>query len=330
MEYTNIPNLEQKISRIGLGTWSIGGWMWGGTEEKDGIHTIHQALDQGFNLIDTAPVYGFGVSEKIVGKALKQYGKRSQIVIATKVGLSWKKEKVYRDTRKQTILKEIEDSLRRLQIDYIDLYQVHWPDPLTPFDETAETLEQLLKEGKIRAIGVSNFSVEQMKAFQKNAPLHSLQSPFNLFERALENTELDFCIKHKIGFLGYGSLCRGLLTGNMTLKTQFKGDDLRTIDPKFQQPRFSQYLECVDRLKKWAHQKHGRSVISLAIRWALDKGVNISLWGARKPEQLQGIDEVWGWKLRPQDFKEIDSILKETISSPIGPEFMAPPNRNEI
>lgn len=330
MEYTSIPNLNQKVARIGLGTWSIGGWMWGGSEEKDSISTIHQALDEGINLIDTAPVYGFGESEKIVGKALKQYGKRNQIVIATKVGLSWKNNQVYRDTRKKTILKEIEDSLRRLQTDYIDLYIVHWPDSLTPFDETAETLDELLKQGKIRAIGVSNFSIEEMKAFRKKAALHALQSPFNLFERAVENSSLAYCAKEKIAFLGYGSLCRGLLTGQMTANTQFKGDDLRKVDPKFQQPRFAQYLECVERLKQWAQEKHRRSVLSFAIRWALDKAVSVALWGARRPQQLQGIHEVWGWKLHPQDFKEVDSILKETILSPVGPEFMAPPLRDAI
>lgn len=329
MEFTQIANFQQKISRIGLGSWSIGGWMWGGTDEKTAIATIHQALDQGINLLDTAPVYGFGLSEEILGKALKQYGKRDQIVIATKLGLSWENQKIYRDCSRKTILKEIEGSLRRLQIDYIDIYQVHWPDPSIPIEETAETMNRLLAEGKIRAIGVSNYSVAQIEAFRKKAPLHAVQPPFNIFEREAEKTVLSFCLKNKIATLGYGSLCRGLLTGKMGKDTQFQGDDLRKVDPKFQEPRYSQYLKCVEKLQTLAQQKYKRPLLALAVRWCLDKGIHVALWGARKPEQLNGIQNVWGWKLNAQDFEEIDKIIAETISMPVGPEFMAPPLRRE-
>lgn len=328
MEFTEIPHLRQKISRIGLGTWSMGGWMWGGSNEKESIATIHRALDLGINLIDTAPVYGFGLSEEIVGKALKLYGKRDGIIIATKVGLSWKNQNVYRDNRKETLLKEIEASLKRLQVDYIDLYQVHWPDLHTSISETAITMEYLLKTGKIRAIGVSNFSIEQMEEFQKSAPLHALQSPFNLFEREIEDKELGYCFKKKLATLGYGSLCRGLLSGEMRQDTSFKGDDLRKIDPKFQMPHYSHYLKCVQELQNWVHQKHGRSVLALAIRWALDKGINIALWGARKPEQLDEIKSALGWTLSAKEMQEIDQILHRTIPTPVSPQFMAPPLRN--
>ncbi len=325
MEFTQIPNLKIHVSRIGLGTWSIGGWMWGGTDEKNAISTIHRALDKGINLIDTAPVYGFGTAEKIVGKALKQYGNRERIVIATKVGLDWIDQQPFRDSHKARIVREIEDSLKRLQVDYIDLYQVHWPDPKTPLAETAEVLSQLLKEGKIRAIGVSNYSVAEMEAFQKTTPLHADQPPFNLFERNAEQTILAYCKKNHLSTLGYGSLCRGLLSGKMRADTQFQGDDLRKSDPKFQPLRYSQYLACVERLNQWAQQRYQRSVLSLAVRWVLDKGINIALWGARKPEQLDAIASVWGWKLQPEDFKEIDDILHTMIPVPVGPEFMAPP-----
>lgn len=327
MEFTTIPNLKQKVCRVGLGTWAIGGWMWGGTDEKDAISTIIKALDRGINLIDTAPAYGFGESEEIVGKALKQYGKRESVVIATKVGLSWQNEKVFRDSRKQRIKKEIDDSLRRLQVDYIDLYQVHWPDPLTPIFETAEAMKELLDQGKIKAIGVSNYSVDQMDNFRKKAPLHSDQQPFNIFEKEIENNALEYCLKHKIAILGYGPLCRGLLTGKLKIDTDFKGDDLRKIDPKFRPPRYEEYLKCVDFLNDWAKQKYKKSVISLAVRWVLDKGINIALWGARKPSQLDLIDTVWGWKLTADDLREIDQIVAETIPNPVGPEFMAPPSR---
>lgn len=328
MEFTSIPNLSFKASRLALGTWSMGGWMWGGTEEKQSIETILKALDLGINVIDTAPVYGFGLSEKMVGKALKQYGKRDQIVLVTKVGLSWKSNKqVYRDCRKEVIKKEIEASLKRLQVEYIDLYLVHWPDPITPFSETAEVLKDLLQEGKIRAMGVSNFSLEQMQTFQESGPLHALQSPFNLFECEIEQKELRYCIDHHIATMGYGALCRGLLTGKIDKNTQFKGDDLRKTDPKFQDPAFSQYLACIEKLKKWVTEKYQRPLLSLALRWILDKKISIALWGARKPEQLQGIKQIEGWHLSQQDFEEMDRIIQETILSPTGPGFIAPPTR---
>ncbi len=325
MEFTHIPHLKTDVSRIGLGTWAIGGWMWGGTEEQKAISTIQRALENGINLIDTAPVYGFGKSEEIVGKALKQYGNRERVVLATKVGLNWKNQQVFRDSSKKRIMQEIEDSLRRLQVDYIDLYQVHWPDPQTPFAETANALDQLLKEGKIRAIGVSNYTVEDMKIFQKTAPIDAAQPPFNLFEKEAEQTILAYCKKMHLATVGYGSLCRGLLSGKMRQDVQFQGDDLRKSDPKFQKPRYSQYLECVKRLDQWAQQNYRCSVLSLAIRWVLDMGIDVALWGARQPEQLDAISTVWGWKLKAEDFKAIDDILNETISMPVGPEFMAPP-----
>lgn len=328
MEYTYLPNIKQKVSQVGLGTWAIGGWMWGGTDEKVSIAAIHQALDKGINLIDTAPVYGFGVSEEIVGKALKAYGKRDQIVLTTKVGLSWTgPETVFRDSRKETIAKEIEASLKRLQTDYIDLYLVHWPDTLTPFEETAAALKKLLDQGKIRAIGVCNFSQQQMEAFQKGGPLHVLESPFNLFEREMENKELAYCLQKKIGVLGYGSLCRGLLTSMVRAQSHFKGDDLRKGDPKFQEPHFSEYLACVSRLEQFAKKKYNRSSLSLAVRWSIDKGISVALWGVRKPEQLKEIDSIWGWKLSSQDLKEIDQILDETLKNPVETALMGPPVR---
>jgi aryl-alcohol dehydrogenase-like predicted oxidoreductase len=327
MESIKLPNLQQSVSRVGLGTWAIGGWMWGGTEEREAIATIHQALNQGINLIDTAPAYGFGKSEEIVGKALKEYGRRDQIVVATKVGLEWKEGKVFRNSTKKRILKEIEDSLQRLQLDYIDIYQVHWPDPLTPIEETAEVMKELLEKGKIRSIGVSNYSVDQMDKFRKKAPLHINQSPFNIFESEIKENVLHYCLKEKIGTLGYGSLCRGLLTGKMKMDSQFKGDDLRKVDPKFKPPRYNEYLKCVELLKDWVEKKYHKSLIALAARWCLDDGISVALWGARQPKQLEAIDSVWGWRLSSNDLREIDQIVFKTISNPVGPEFMAPPSR---
>lgn len=330
MEYTTISNIKQKISRIGLGTWSIGGFMWGGTDEKDAIDTILKALDLGINLIDTAPAYGFGISEEIVGKALKRWGKRDQVIVATKVGLNWEKNKVFRDCSKKRVLQEIEDSLRRLQVDCIDLYQVHWPDPLTLIPETAELLKLLQKQGKILAVGVSNFSIEQMDEFREKCSIDTHQPPFNIFEKEIENNVLEYCQARKISTLGYGPLCRGLLSGRMHINTQFKHDDIRKIDPKFKFPRYEEYLKCVDLLNDWSQSKYKKSIASLAFRWVLDKGINVALWGARKPEQLDLIDTIWGWKLTADDMREIDQIVVETIPDPVGPEFMAPPSNITI
>lgn len=329
MEFTNIPHLDKPVSRIGLGTWAIGGTLWGGSDEKESIETILQAMRRGINFIDTAPVYGAGESEKIIGKALKSYGKREEIILATKCGLNQETDKVFRDSRKQSLQKELEDSLKRLQVDYIDLYQIHWPDASTPIEETAETMRVMLEQGKIRAIGVSNYSVDQMNIFRKIAPLHSSQPPFNLFEREVENTIVTYCLKEHIAIIGYSALCRGLLSGKMTKKREFKGDDLRkSMDPKFKDPQFSEYLACVSALEKWVQEKYHRSLPALAVRWVLDKNIHVALWGARKPQQLQEIQEVLDWKLAPGDFTEIDKIIAEHVKHPVGPQFMAPPERD--
>jgi len=327
IEYTRLGESAIPVSRICLGTWAIGGWMWGGTEEDESIRTIRTALDKGVNFIDTAPVYGFGRSEEIVGKALKGYVPRDQVVVATKAGLEWNdKGKVFRNSSRARILKEVEDSLRRLQTDYIDLYQVHWPDPLVPIEETAAVMAALLKEGKIRALGVSNYNAEQLEVFRRVAPLHSVQPPYNLFERQIEEAILPYATNHGLAILAYGSICRGLLSGRMKPGTRFEGDDLRQFDPKFRKPRFSQYLAAVSELDELAQHKHGRRVLELAVRWVIDRGA-IALWGARHPQQLEPLSGIFGWSLSKQDFKDIDDILQRHITKPVGPEFMAPPAR---
>jgi aryl-alcohol dehydrogenase-like predicted oxidoreductase len=325
IEHINIPGIDKPVSRIGLGTWAIGGWMWGGSDEAQSIETIRGAVESGINLIDTAPVYGFGHSEEIVGKALQ--GIRDKAVIATKVALEWPDEKVRRNATAKRIRQEVEDSLRRLRTDYIDLYQVHWPDPLVPHTETAAELEKLRQEGKILAIGVSNYSPEQMDGFRKHASLATVQPPYNLFERAIEADVLPYAKRHGLTVLAYGALCRGLLSGRMHAGTTFEGDDLRKSDPKFKAPRFEQYLAAVDALKQFAHIHYGKTVLALAVRWILDQGPTIALWGARTPQQLAGLDEAFGWKLTADDMREIDSILAAYVHDPIGPEFMAPRSR---
>jgi aryl-alcohol dehydrogenase-like predicted oxidoreductase len=325
MEYLAAPF---KISRIALGTWAMGGWMWGGTNEDESIRTIHAALDRGINLIDTAPVYGFGRSEEVVGRALAQDGRRRQAVIATKVGLAWTDGKPYRNAGRSRIVREVDDSLRRLQTDVIDIYQVHWPDPATPIEETAEAMAALYRAGKIRAIGVSNFSPADMDAFRAVAPLHTAQPPYNLFERGSENSVLPYARDKGLTTLVYGSLCRGLLSGRMNAGTSFTGDDLRRNDPKFQLPRFRQYIAAVERLDRFAQANYDKRVIHLALRWLLDRpGVGVALWGARRPDQLAPAADVMGWRIDAGAMSEIDRILETSIAEPIGPEFMAPPVR---
>jgi aryl-alcohol dehydrogenase-like predicted oxidoreductase len=312
-------------TRIALGTWAIGGWMWGGSDDAESIRTIRSALDRGITIFDTAPVYGFGHSEEILGKALAESGQRHNVIIATKVGLDWRDDQPFRDASKKRILKEIEDSLRRLRTDVIDIYQVHWPDPNTPIEETALALAELYRAGKIRAIGVSNFSAPQMDAFRAVAPLHTVQPPYNLFERDAEKDVLPYCREKNLATLAYGSLCRGLLSGRIKADTAFTGDDLRRSDPKFQTPRLQQYLNAVEQLDVFAQESFGKRVLHLALRWVLDQQpFSIALWGARHPEQLDPVTEVMGWRLDAGSLQKIDTIIADCVASPVGPEFMAP------
>ncbi len=329
MDTRTFGNTDIQVTPVGLGTWAIGGWMWGGTDEAQSIDTIHRAIDKGIGLVDTAPVYGFGRSEEIVGKALAG-GRRDQVALATKVALNWNDDhsKVWRDATAARIEGEVEDSLKRLQTDRIDIYQVHWPDPKTPMEETARALEKLYQAGKIRAIGISNFTPAQMEEFSKTVPLHSLQPPYNLFERDIEQEILPYCREHGTATITYGGLCRGLLTGKMREDTEFTGDDLRKNDPKFQGERYRQYLNAVAELDAFARERYQKNVLALALRWLVDQpGVTTALWGARRPEQLDPVDDIEGWSLDKEAFDAIDEILTRCIKDPVGPEFMAPPTR---
>jgi aryl-alcohol dehydrogenase-like predicted oxidoreductase len=331
MEYIPIKGTNLTVSRIALGTWAIGGWMWGGTDEAESIRAIHAALDQGINLIDTAPVYGFGVSEEIVGKAIEQRGQRDKVVIATKVGLEWHNASVSRNSSRNRIRLEVQDSLRRLRTNYIDIYQVHWPDLSVPIEETARTMHALYKEGLVRAVGVSNYSPEQMDRFMSASELHVVQSPYNLFEREIDRDVLPYVREKNLSALAYGPLCRGLLTGKMRPDTTFTGDDLRKSDPKFQPPRFTQYLKAVQQLDDLAQKIHGKHAMDLAVRWVLDTpGITSALWGARHPRDLQAVAGALDWKLDADTRAAIEQILRQTITDPVGPEFMAPPSTKSV
>jgi len=326
LEKYTIPNTDLTVSRVALGTWAIGGWMWGGTDERQSIDTIHTALEKGITLIDTAPVYGFGTSEEIVGKAIQEYGKRDELYLSTKVTLDWTGDNgIRRNGSRERIMREVEDSLKRLQTDTIDLYYVHWPDCTRSIEETANAMRELYEQSVIKAVGVSNFTQDQMQNFRGECPLHLCQPPYNIFERDIEKGLKAYCERHEIALITYGALCRGLLSGKMSKERTFEGDDLRNNDPKFHQPRFSEYLEAAEKLEKLAKTRFNASILAFSLRWIFEQGVPIAIWGGRKPSQLDTVDEVMGWSMDFATLSAVETILAETITQPVGPEFMAPP-----
>ena len=307
----------------------MGGFQWGGADDNESVRTIHSALDRGITLIDTAPAYGFGHSERVVGRAIAERGHRDRVILATKCGLERRGDALFRNSSRKQIFEEVEVALANLRTDYIDLYQVHWPDPATPFEETAEALRDLQRAGKIRAIGVSNYSVAAMERFDSVVPKATAQPPLNLFERQAQADILPWCQANGVSTLTYGSLCRGLLTGTIDRSTKFEGDDLRNTDPKFQPPRFEQYLQAVTLLDRFAREHYGKGVLALAVRWSLDQpGVSCALWGARHPGELSPLDDIIGWHLDREALAYIDQVVQESVRDPVGPEFMAPPERS--
>ncbi|MBI2743420.1 MAG: aldo/keto reductase [Chlamydiales bacterium] len=331
MEYVSSPLFpEKKLSRVALGTWAIGGSSWGGTSEKESIATILSALERGINVLDTAPAYGAGVSEKFVGKAIQESKKRDKIVLSTKGGLEFLPDhNVVRNLTPAFLERDFHNSLKRLQTDYIDIYFLHWPDPLAPIEETARFIERLYQEGKIRSIGLSNFNEEQCSLFRKIAPCHFCQDPYNLFEREIESGLLSYCKKEKITLMTYSALCRGLLSGKMSQKRVFHGDDLRKdFDRKFQSPAFEEYLQAAKELAELAKKNHNKTLLELAIRWILDQGVEIAIWGARRPEQLAPLDQLFNWHVTEETKKAVDEILKRTINHPQDiSTYFGPPTR---
>jgi aryl-alcohol dehydrogenase-like predicted oxidoreductase len=328
METTNIAGVN--VSRIGLGTWAIGGLEWGAVPDDVAISTCLGALERGINLIDTAPIYGHGHAEEIVGQAMRAHGRREDFFVATKAGLEWNERSVFANSTAPRLRAELEASLRRLGTDYIDLYQVHWPDSRTPITETAALLAEFQRQGKVRALGVSNFSIAQMEEFRAVAPLASNQLPYNLFERGIECCEhgeclLSWCKEHNIAILTWSTLCRSLLAGRVTRGMSFDEKDIRHVDPKFREPRFSEYMTAVERLATFARKRYDKTILELAARWVLDQpGVSVALWGAKRPEQLDAVRGVIGWKLDADAMAEIDRIVNESVTDPVGPEYLAP------
>jgi aryl-alcohol dehydrogenase-like predicted oxidoreductase len=314
MEYMQFGATDLQVSRIALGTWAMGGRLWGGTNVDDAILAACEAIDMGITTIDTAPAYGFGLSERIVAQAIARSGvPREQLIIATKAGLDWDEdENVTRNSKPERIRKEIEDSLRYLNTDYIDIYQIHWPDLDTPIEETAAAMEKLYEEGKIRAIGVSNYNVEQMEAWRKVAPLHSNQPQFNLFERHAQEEIIPYCLENNIAVLAYSPLARGLLTGKYDEEVIFPEGDTRADDAKFQGQQFRRNLRVIAELKKLARAR-SKTVAQLAVRWVLDQpGLTVALWGARRPGQITEAAGAADWTLSSEELAKIEAIFAET------------------
>jgi aryl-alcohol dehydrogenase-like predicted oxidoreductase len=328
METIRIGTSGITASRIALSARAIGGWLWGENtiDLEHSIATIHRAIDRGITLIDTAPVYGFGLSERIVGTVLSG-GLRGRAIIATKAGLEWRDGKVRRNSSPAHLRKEVEESLRRLRTDHIDLYQLHWPDPQVPIQDTAQAMARLLKDGKIRAIGVCRYSPAQMDEFRQAAPIHAMQLPYNLFERQVEAEALPYASRHNITVLCHDTLCRGLLRGMMTAATRFSGNDLRRSDAKFREPRFSQYLSVVASLNRYARACYGAEAIALAVRWVLDQGNTIALWNALYPEQLEPVNTVMGWELDEKAKRYVEKIARHALTDRIASQLTSAPSR---
>ncbi len=303
------------LSNIGLGTWAIGGagWKygWGPQDIKESISTIQRALELGINWIDTAAVYALGHSEEVVGKAIK--GLRNRPIIATKCSRIWDDNRIaFGSLKRESIRSEVEASLRRLQIDVVDLYQIHQPDPEEDIEEAWNAIADLIKEGKVRYAGVSNFNLEQLKRIQPIHPIASLQPPYSMIERDIEEELLDYCTVNNIGVIGYSPMQKGLLTGRFTRERvqNLPEDDHRRGDSHFQEPELSANLELVEGLRSVA-EKNGRTIAQLAIAWVLwHPEVTAAIVGARHPSQIEETVVSGDWILSGEDIHAIDMLLK--------------------
>jgi len=327
MEYRELGESGLSASVITFGAWAIGGWMWGGAERKDAVEAIRASYDQGVTFIDTAPIYGQGLSEEIVGEALEGIP-RDKVQIMTKYGMRWNEKKgefafhsqdnagkpleIYKYAGKESIVRECEDSLRRLRTDYIDLYQIHWPDSTTPVEETMEAVGQLLKQGKIRAAGVSNYNVALMERGEKTLKLASDQVPFSMVNRDIEKELVPWCIRHKKAILAYSPLQRGLLTGKIRPGHSFGDGDTRAGSKFYKPENVERINRFLDKLRPLAESKSA-SLAQLVIRWTIERpGITIALVGARDAQQAVQNARAIDVKLSPEEIlfinKELDGL----------------------
>lgn len=308
---------DLNLSIIGLGTWAIGGgkwkFSWGPQDDRDSISAIQRALELGINWIDTAAVYGLGHSEEIVRKAIR--GLRKKPIIATKCERVWDKDgNISGRLKKKSIRSEIEASLKRLKIEVIDLYQIHWPEPDEDIEEAWTTLGDLIKEGKIRYGGVSNFNLQQLKRVQPIHPVASLQPPYSMLERGIEKKILPYCSANNIGVVTYSPMQKGLLTGKFSRERvkNLPKDDHRGRDPRFQEPELSANLNLVEHLRSIA-EKSGRTVAQLAIAWVLRRPeVTAAIVGARHPSQIEETAVAGDWMLSKEDIATINALLEKS------------------
>ncbi|MGO8670522.1 MAG: aldo/keto reductase [Capsulimonadaceae bacterium] len=313
MQKRQLGNSDLNITVLGFGAWAIGGgdWEfgWGPQDDVDSVRAIHEALDAGMNWIDTAAVYGLGRSEEVVARALAEYSGPKPYVF-TKCSMRW-------DTNRQIVRtlkgvrQEIEESLRRLKVDTIDLYQVHWPFPDAQIEEGWTTLAELKAEGKVRHIGVSNFNVDQMRRAQAIAPITSLQPPYSMLSREIERDILPFCRESAIGVIVYSPMRSGLLTGAMTRErvAAFGTDDWRRMNPDFQEPKLTRNLELVEVLRRMG-DRHGVTPGEVSIAWTLrHPAVTAAIVGLRKPGQTAGIIKAAGFTLSVEDAAEIERFF---------------------
>jgi len=323
MKYRKLGNSDLELSVVTFGAWAIGGWMWGGTEQNDAVEAIQAGYDLGVTSIDTAPAYGQGLSEKIVGEAIKELP-RDRVQILTKFGLRWDTEKgeyhfdskdidgnpikMHKYAGREGIFKECEESLQRLGTDYIDLYQIHWPDSTTPIEETIKAVLQLKKQGKIREVGVCNYSVEQMKTAERVIELASNQVPYSMVKRDIEDEIVPYCLEHNKGILVYSPLQRGLLTGKMKPGYEFGEGDHRAADRYFTDENIRRTNRFLDKIKPISHEKNA-TLAQLVIQWTIRQpGITIALVGARNAEQSVQNAKAMEITLSPD---EIDFINKQ-------------------
>lgn len=314
MSIRKIPGIILSISPIALGSWAFGGGSWWGKQDdRDSVEVLTAGIAKGITLIDTAPIYGKGRCERIIGSFIRKRKLREKVVLATKLGLSWEGPKILHNLTKNKMLEEVDQSRQRLETDYFDLYQVHWPDPETPIGETAEVMYSLYQKGIIRAIGVSNYSVSQMQEFMKYSPLHCLQPEYSLFKRGIETDIIPFCLRNNISIISYAPLYSGLLTGKFFLDQVPVPDDInRKMKKKdFQEPRYSINKEALSQLKDIA-STYQRSLTQLAINWNFSqKGISSAIVGMRNLKQAEDNLGSLGWEISDKDTQTIDQILKQ-------------------
>lgn len=328
MEYRILGKTNLQLSVVTFGAWAIGGWMWGGTDIKEADEAIHAAYHEGITSFDTAPVYGQGLSEEIVGRALKAYP-RDKVQILTKYGMRWDLEKgefaflsknnegreikIYKYAAKESVIKECEDSLRRLQTDYIDLYQIHWPDSTTPVEETMEAVQRLIEQGKVRYAGVCNYSVELLRRAHAAIDLASDQVPYSMVRRDIEKDVVPYCLEHQLGILAYSPLQRGLLTGKYQPDHAFREGDTRPDTPYFKPENIRRINAFLDRIKPIA-QDRGVTLSQLVVRWTVQQpGITVALVGARNAQQAKENARAGTFTLTEEEIKKINQELAQLV-----------------